>query len=76
MFSQANRRFIQFSSIYLNNWSGFTGDEEKIIRIHGGKDWIISHKGCKNIIDGAGYLLAMTHPLGACPRTNNLLQIP
>jgi esterase/lipase len=62
MFSASDPNFIRSMCKYISMWQGYTGPIEKIYRIHGKKDHIIScpDSGC-DVIENAGHLLAITH---------------
>jgi hypothetical protein len=62
MFSASDPDFIRSMCKHVSLWSGYLGPIEKIFRIHGQKDHIITcpQSGC-DVIDNAGHLLAITH---------------
>ena len=63
IFAEADPAFIRAMCEYLRSWQGYSGPVEHVYRIHGKKDHVIPcpSAGC-NVIDGAGHLLAITHP--------------
>ena len=63
MFSESSADFIRAMSFYLPSWPGYEGPIDRIYRIHGRRDHVIPcpSNGAK-IVDGAGHLIAMTHP--------------
>ena len=63
MFSTCDSGFIQAMCLYLPSWPGYSGANENIFRLHGRKDHVILCPATgAEIVDGAGHLLAMTHP--------------
>lgn len=68
MFSASDPDFIRSMCKYLSLWSGYIGPVEKVFRIHGQKDHIITcpQSGC-DVIENAGHLLAITHA-NACSK--------
>ncbi len=66
MFVSTDPEFIKSTAYYFTQWQGYTGDSEKLIRIHGNKDLIIrcpqSLSEKIHIIEGGGHLIAMSHP--------------
>ena len=62
MFSASNPDFIRSMCKYVRQWSGYIGPIEKVFRIHGKKDHIITcpQSDC-DVIENAGHLLAITH---------------
>ena len=63
MFSNCDSGFIRAMCLHLRSWPGYSGPNENIVRLHGRKDHVIPCPATgAEIIDGAGHLLAMTHP--------------
>jgi pimeloyl-ACP methyl ester carboxylesterase len=63
MFSNCDPGFIRAMCLHLPSWPGYSGPNENIFRLHGLKDHVIPcPANGAEIIDGAGHLLAMTHP--------------
>jgi hypothetical protein len=62
MFSASNPDFIRSMCKHVPDWQGYLGPIEKVFRIHGQKDHIITcpNSNC-DIIEKAGHLLAITH---------------
>ncbi|MDH3974837.1 MAG: hypothetical protein OEV42_11210 [Deltaproteobacteria bacterium] len=65
MFTEADSEFIKSMCFAINDWQGYEGDQQDIIRIHGKKDMIIKcPEKCFEIADG-GHLITMAHA-GEC----------
>ena len=63
MFSNSDPRFIRAMCLHLPSWPGYSGPKENILRLHGRKDHVIPCPATgAEIVEGAGHLLAMTHP--------------
>jgi hypothetical protein len=62
MFSASNPDFIRSMCKYVSLWPGYFGPIEKVFRIHGQKDHIITcpRSNC-DVIKEAGHFLAITH---------------
>lgn len=62
MFSDSDSHFIRAMCKYISLWPGYKGNFDKVYRIHGQKDHIITcpKSGCE-AIKNAGHLLAITH---------------
>lgn len=62
MFSDSDPAFIRAMCKYISSWPGYQGPIDKIYRIHGQKDHIIScpKSGCE-VIENAGHLLPISH---------------
>jgi pimeloyl-ACP methyl ester carboxylesterase len=63
MFSNSDPGFIRAMCLHLPSWPGYSGPKENILRLHGRKDHVIPCPATgAEIVEGAGHLLAMTHP--------------
>lgn len=62
MFSASDPDFIRSMCKYVSRWPGYSGPIEKVFRIHGQKDHIIScpQSDC-DVVKNAGHFLAITH---------------
>jgi hypothetical protein len=62
MFADSDPDFIRAMCKYISSWPGYKGATDKVYRIHGKKDHIITcpKSGC-DVIKDAGHLLAITH---------------
>ena len=62
MFSDSDPVFIRAMCKYISSWPGYQGAIDKVYRIHGHNDHIIScpKSGC-DIIENAGHLLPISH---------------
>jgi hypothetical protein len=62
MFSDSDPDFIRAMCKYIPTWPGYQGAIDKVYRIHGQNDRIITcpKSGC-DVIKDAGHLLAITH---------------
>jgi pimeloyl-ACP methyl ester carboxylesterase len=62
MFSSSDPEFIRSMCKYISLWPGYLGPIEKVFRIHGQKDHIITcpRSHC-DVIENAGHFLAITH---------------
>jgi pimeloyl-ACP methyl ester carboxylesterase len=62
MFAESYPAFIRAMCEYLRSWQGYQGPAESVYRIHGRKDHVIPCPAGCDVIEGAGHLLAITHP--------------
>ena len=62
MYASVDPRFIRAMIADLRGWRGYQGGSP-VLRIHGDRDRVIRpRQGGKQLVRGAGHLLAMTHP--------------
>lgn len=63
MLAHADPEFIRAMCSYLRLWPGYGGNPGCVHRLHGKKDPVIACPSAGAVtLDGAGHLLAMTHP--------------
>lgn len=66
MFSDADPDFVRAMCLHLSSWPGHPGPVDGLFRLHGRRDLVIPCPtgGVESveIVEGAGHLLAMTHP--------------
>jgi len=74
MFAEADPKFVRAMCLALRDWQGFDGPHDRLVRIHGAKDHVITCPAEGHILPRAGHLVAMTHAaqcirvLSACLR--------
>jgi esterase/lipase len=77
MFSASDPDFIRSMCKYVSLWPGYLGAIDKVFRIHGKKDHIITcPKSDSDVVENAGHLIAITHAKECAAfleRTNNHL---
>lgn len=61
MFCETDDQFIKSMCLAIAEWKG-AEDYQRIERIHGSKDLVISCPENAHVINGGGHLIAMTHP--------------
>ena len=62
MFADSDPDFIRAMCKYISSWPGYRGAIDKVYRIHGQKDHIITcPKSDCEVVKDAGHLLAITH---------------
>jgi len=62
MLMKTDPEFVKAMCIAVSNWSGTNVSAEKVTRLHGTHDLIIKCPVDCHRVEGAGHLLAMTHP--------------
>ena len=62
MFADADHDFVRAMCLALPDWPGYTGPQDRLVRIHGANDRVIACPPACHAIPRAGHLLAMTHP--------------